>query len=95
MAIPVSRLSELLNDCPSPARALARLRHEALLDEKSSDDEILQVIDEGMKKSADEIDAYGFTWATAETRIAYQLSCGYLSPKGMAWLASPPLPQAL
>lgn len=90
MAIPISKLSELLTECPSAEEALAKLRREGLLAEQSSDAEILKVIHEGTKKSADEIDAYGFTWATADTRIAHLLSCGHLSQKGMEWVASDP-----
>jgi hypothetical protein len=86
--IPPSRLSDFLGECLSPAEALSRLRKEALLEAKFSDDEVLKLIQDGLKESADEIDAYGFTWASADTRIAHKLSCGYLSKKGMEWLKS-------
>jgi hypothetical protein len=90
VAIPVSRLSDFIDECLSPSEALSRLRKEALLDEKISDEDVLKLIQDGLRESADEIDAYGFTWASADTRIAHKLSRGYLSKKGMEWLKSTP-----
>lgn len=90
MAIPPSKLSVFLDTCPVPEDALTKLRQEGLLDEKSSDCEVLEVIREAVKESADEVEAYGFTWASADTRIAHKLSLGYLSPKGAEWLQARP-----
>lgn len=90
MAIPPSKLSIFLDTCPVPEEALAKLRQEGLLDEKSSDDEVLEVIREAAKESADEVEAHGFTWASADTRIAYKLSLGHLSQKGVEWLEARP-----
>lgn len=90
MAIPPSKLSVFLDTCPVPEDALTKLRQEGLLDEKSSDDEVLEVIREAGKESADEVEAYGFTWASADTRIAHKLSLGHLSQKGTEWLQARP-----
>ena len=83
MALPRSKLSDLLGLCSSPGEMLSRLREEDLLSAAASEDRILQVIREGLKETADEIAERGFTWATADTRIARKLMLGgYLSQKG-------------
>ena len=86
MAIPRSKLSDLLDLCSSPDEMLSRLREGDLLSAVASEDRILQVIREGLKETADEIAEQGFTWATADTRIAGKLMLGgYLSEKGRDW----------
>lgn len=83
MAIPRSKLSDLLGLCTSAEEMLSRLRGEELLSAAASEDDILRVIQEGLKETADEIAEQGFTWATADTRIAAKLALGgYLSEKG-------------
>jgi hypothetical protein len=52
----------------------------------ASDNRILQVIQAGLKEEADELAEQGFTWATADTRIAGKLLLGgYLNRKGRSW----------
>lgn len=86
MAIARSKLSDLLGPCSSPDEMLSRLREEDLLSATASEDDILRVIQDGLKETADEITKLGFTWATAETRIASKLAHGgYLSEKGRSW----------
>jgi len=86
VAIPRSKLSDLLGLCSTPGEMLARLREEALLSPTASEDHILRVIREGLKEEADELAEQGFTWATADARIAWKLAAGgYLSKKGRRW----------
>lgn len=86
MAIPRSKLSDLFGQCSSPQEMLSRLHEENLLSADASEDEILRVIREGLKETTDEIAEQGFTWATADTRIAGKLMLGgYLNRKGRSW----------
>ena len=89
MAIPRTKLSDLFGPCSSPGEMLSRLRGEDLVSPAASEDDILRVIQEGLKETADEIAERGFTWATADTRIAAKLAlAGYLSEKGRSWVPS-------
>lgn len=87
MAIPPSRLSDLLGACSSPLEMLSKLKKENLLVVNTSDADVLKLIERCMEKESVEINKQGFTWANASTMIAHELSLGYLTEKGMEWLA--------
>ena len=90
MAIPISRLSQLLASCASPADMLVSLRANALVLETTADGDLLAVIRRAEKQTADEIAEFGFAWATPDTRIPGLLAgYGYLTDKGLAWLPRP------
>jgi hypothetical protein len=88
MAIPSSHLSEFIATFTEPTTILSALRVHGFLDENAADAIVLQLILDCIAESEAEFNELGFTWASSDTRIAYQLSQGYLSPKGKKWLCS-------
>ena len=84
MAIPRSKLSDLIGPSTSPIDILTRLREVGLLSEEAPDGEVLSRIQEAFAEEASEHRKQGFTWASADTRIPAKLT-PYLSKKGREW----------
>jgi hypothetical protein len=90
MAIPISRLSQLLAGCGSPTAMLVGLRDNGLVLQTATDDDLLEVIHRAESQTAREIAESGFTWASTDTRIPGLLAAhGYLTEKGLSWLPRP------
>jgi hypothetical protein len=90
MAIPISRLSQLLAGCGCSTAMLVSLRENGLVLQTATDDQLLAVIRRAESQTAREMADSRFTWASTDARIPGLLAAyGYLTEKGLSWLPRP------